>query len=405
MMWERDLGVEHVRSADYSIIAIVIFTLIGTMSQNPIAFIAVGIFVSYYIITKIYDNEAIKKLTLKNERRTIRLFPGEEEKLTMTFGNGSAFPLINGEIQFQTDPSVRAASYAVNERRYWDLVKVPLSVVAKRKTVIDLPFIAEQRGTSRINHIQYIFPHLLNFATITLKYKPIYETEFIVYPEIKPIQGVEEAFQMVPGEQRANFSPFEDLQTPLGTRDYSYSDPFHRVNWKASAKTQQLQTNVFENVVDMSYVFIVNLELDKEANMAQFTNNMEKLLSYTAFLCEYATKNNFPYELFINTRRPGPIPYIHMSEDVGESHFLHSLEMLARIPRQSMTVPFNEMLYRIGQQFYKPQTIIILGDIPTDASIIIDRWTHQQQYLYEVISYDEGAVVTPLNRGGGQIAK
>src|SRR5699024_11501215 len=93
-------------------------------------------------------------------------------------------------------------------------------------------------------------------------------------------------FQMVTSDQLINFSTFEDIQSPAGTRDYNYNDPFHRINWKATAKTNELQTNVYERVVDMSYIFLVNIGSEDKVNMAQFNQNLEDLISYTAYLCK-----------------------------------------------------------------------------------------------------------------------
>lgn len=127
-----------------------------------------------------------------------------------------------------------------------------------------------------------------------LRYYDFYQTEFIVYPKLLPVNGVNAVFHMMPGDSRLNYSPFEDVQSPLGTRDYSYSDPFHKINWKATVKTQKMQTNIYEKVVDRTFVFIVNLSTENDKNMVSFNKNLENLLSYTAYLSEYATKMRIP---------------------------------------------------------------------------------------------------------------
>jgi Protein of unknown function DUF58 len=247
-----------------------------------------------------------------------------------------------------------------------------------------------------VKNISYYFPHLLNFSMLRLRYTGFYKTEYIVYPKLLPVQGANAVFHMMQGESRLNYSPFEDIQSPLGTRDYSYSDPFHKINWKASVKTQKLQTNIYEKVVDRSFVFIINLGTENDKNMVSFNKNLENLLSYTAYLSEYATKMHVPFEIFINARKPGKVSYIHLHEGEGKTHYMHALEMLARVHKQSPIQPFNKMLHQIGKQFIKPKTIIFIGDVPANAIGMMNTWNQVQNSTYQVVDSDGGASIKPL---------
>ena len=188
------------------------------------------------------------------------------------------FPLINGELTFQIGAAIKAYTLTKDEKDYWKELKVPLSIIQKKKTSIEFPVRAEQRGVARIKNISYDFPHLLNFNRLRLRYYDFYQTEFIVYPTLLPVHGVNAVFHMMPGESRLNYSPFEDAQSPLGTRDYSYSDPFHKINWKATVKTQKMQTNIYEKVVDRTFVFIINLATENDKNMVRAVDQTSLLV-------------------------------------------------------------------------------------------------------------------------------
>ena len=389
MMWQKEFGANHVKNTDYILTSILIFSIIGIVFDYTIVFVVVSIFVTYFIINKIYDKTIGKKLTLKNPGTSERLFPGEKSTLTFEFDNHSLYPLINGRFQYQTGPPIKVLSYTKDTKSYYKQIDVPLSVMGRRKAVIELPIIAKQRGATRITNIKFQFPHLFNFDRVMLKYLPFYQAEFIVFPKLLPVQDLESIYHKVPGEQRMNFSPYEDIQSPAGTRDYNYSDPFHRINWKATAKTQKLQTNIYERVVDMSYIFIVNIGLTNAFHMADFNKNLEDLLSYTAYLCKETMERGFNFEVFINTRKTGRVPYLHIQEGEGKSHYINTLETLARIHQQSIVFPFKEMVYRIGQQFYKPKTIVVLGEITPEVSGMLETWKKQQQTLYQVKSTND----------------
>src|SRR5690625_6213241 len=92
-------------------------------------------------------------------------------------------------------------------------------------------------------------------------------------------------------------SPFENIENRIGTRNYQYGDPFKHINWKASAKAQSLQTNTFERVVDKSLIIIVNLQAKENRNFPISSEMLERNLSYTAYLAQFAINQGYPYEL------------------------------------------------------------------------------------------------------------
>ncbi|MEN2465591.1 DUF58 domain-containing protein [Ornithinibacillus sp. FSL M8-0202] len=398
MRWRKEAGTGDSRSFEYILLAVLVFFIIGVIFRSAVVFIAVGIFAAYLIGYKIYDKSIVRSLNLKNNTRTIKLFPGEEESFTFEIENRSMFPLINGEFSFQIGSAVKAYTLAKKDKDYWKELQLPLSIIQKKKTVLEFPIRAEQRGVARVKNITYDFPHLLNFSRMRLRYYDFYQTEFIVYPKLLPVNGVNAVFHMMPGDSRLNYSPFEDVQSPLGTRDYSYSDPFHKINWKATVKTQKMQTNIYEKVVDRTFVFIVNLSTENDKNMVSFNKNLENLLSYTAYLSEYATKMRIPFEIYINARKPGKIPYVHLHEGEGKTHYMHALEMLARIHKQAPILPFNNMMFHIGKQFIKPKTIIFIGDLTSGSMEMMSSWKQVQNSIYQVVAGEGGATIRPVAR-------
>src|SRR5699024_11462910 len=80
---------------------------------------------------------------------------------------------------------------------------------------------------------------------------------------------------------------------------------------------------------------------------------------------------------------------LHIKEGKKKSHYINTLETLARIHQQSILLPIKEMVYRIGQQFYKPKTIVVLGEITPEVSGMLETWKKQQQTLYQVKSTND----------------
>ncbi|HLR03659.1 MAG TPA: DUF58 domain-containing protein [Virgibacillus sp.] len=397
MMWQRHFGESYYKNYDFLLTVLIVLIIIALFAGKTVIFTVIGIYAAYFMMYTQFDKHILKNITLKNPKHIIRLFPGEEGTLTFDLANKSTFPAINGQFRFQTDSSVHAKELSKEINNYWNQYQIPISLVRKGHTMLSFPIYAEHRGTARIRNITYSFPHLFNFDNVELHYAPFFKTEIIVFPEPKYVHGLGSVFEMTPGSHPVHSSVFEDIQDRVGTRDYHYSDAFARINWKASAKTHRLQTNVYEKVIDLSYLFIVNIETKLgEMNMVQFDENLENLLSYTAYLCQYATEKDIPFEMYINARKPGKEPFLHLQEGVGQTHFGNALEMLARIQRQSMAVPFDHMLYRIGKQLRKPQSIVLVGDVFPKAGQMIQSWNRIQNNISHVTAMgDDDAYLVP----------
>lgn len=391
MKWNKEFSRSYVVNSEFMLVAVVLLFIVGLFIKQPLLYLIMGVFMAYYLINKSYNYFIGTKLILENERKKIRLFVEEESDLIFEFSNESFLPMINGVLEFQMNDTAIPTQHDIVRQTYWNHLKASLSLISKGKTVIRIPIKASQRGTSYIQNITYTFPHLFNFEPLKLNHLDRYKTEIIVYPEILPVKNIETVLNMVPGTHRNPSSPFEEILNPLGTRDYNYSDPFQRINWKASAKASQLQTNIYEKVIDLSYLFIVNLDNKSGENMLDFSINLEKVISNTAYLCRYATERSIPFELFINTRNSGRTPYLHLLENVGINHYGKALETLARIKRQALVLPFEQMLYQAEKQFDKMKTIIIIGEVSGQAEHIINRFGKKHNNIFHIIDPGEEA--------------
>jgi uncharacterized protein (DUF58 family) len=75
------------------------------------------------------------------------------------------------------------------------------------------------------------------------------ETEpsyLLVYPRIVPLQGYELASRRPIGDVRLTHRLFEDPTRIGGVRPYEQGDPLNRVHWRATARTGQLHSKVYE---------------------------------------------------------------------------------------------------------------------------------------------------------------
>ncbi len=80
------------------------------------------------------------------------------------------------------------------------------------------------------------------------RYRLLTEPQFVlVLPKVLPLQGYNLASRRPIGEIRVAHRLFEDPTRLAGVRLFQQGDPLNRVHWRATARTGQLHSRVYEN--------------------------------------------------------------------------------------------------------------------------------------------------------------
>jgi uncharacterized protein (DUF58 family) len=79
------------------------------------------------------------------------------------------------------------------------------------------------------------------------RYRVAAEPQYVlVYPKVVPLQGYDLASRRPIGEVRMSHRLYEDPTRIAGVRGYLAGDPLNRVHWRATARTGELQSKVYE---------------------------------------------------------------------------------------------------------------------------------------------------------------
>lgn len=68
----------------------------------------------------------------------------------------------------------------------------------------------------------------------------------LVFPQVMPLEGYDVSSKRPIGEVRMSYRLYEDPTRIAGVRRYEAGDPLSRVHWKATARTGQLHSKVYE---------------------------------------------------------------------------------------------------------------------------------------------------------------
>jgi uncharacterized protein (DUF58 family) len=394
MKWQRKVAPEDLKAFDTILLAAIALLITGLVTQEVLPYLITAILTAHLLLSKVFDRNVVKNLHINNDKQTIRMFPEEESDLTITLKNNMHLPLVHGELTFRIGHQLAVKNQMIDEASEMaSTVSIPASLSRKKQVELTIPVKALSRGTVRITRLSYQYMHYFGFYRDAIHFSEPFQKEFIIYPALKKVEGIQSVFHYHPGSARLRHSPFEDTQDIIGTRDYISSDSFQRINWKASARSQQLQTNVYQRVADRSFVFLVNLQTGLKAGAGE---RIEDLISYTAYLCHTAREEDQPYELIVNLLHTGNTPYLHQHAGDGHHHLAKSLELLARIPKHALIQQFNVVLYHMVKTQKLSKTILLLGDIPKDALHLLQQLRALGHHLFYVEEIEGTAKIRTL---------
>lgn len=82
--------------------------------------------------------------------------------------------------------------------------------------------------------------------------------EFYVYPKRVKSEKIQLLYQKIMGDLLVRKKLYEDPFSFGGIREYVNSDPMNRINWKATAKTQELAVNMYESSESQTVTIVLD---------------------------------------------------------------------------------------------------------------------------------------------------
>ncbi|MEK5393759.1 DUF58 domain-containing protein [Margalitia sp. FSL K6-0131] len=353
------------------------------IGSNTIMFLFIFGFFAI-MVNSLYLKLVGNKLTIQNSRSLVRLNVKDIDEWKFTFTN-KGLPILNGNIRVSFTNKVEPIHHSFIDVRSIIDVNIPFKAWHNEQVDVVIPVKAMKRGVSKIDSIEIKIPHLFGTGCVILHSKKVVQAKKLVLPERKTVKTSNKEYKFLQGSQSLRTSIFFDPLTPIGTRDYQNGDPFQYIHWKASAKTQQLQTKVFSAIGAKTWLFLLNVNGNKE--------NFETRISHCAYLIDYATKENIPFALAINVTTFGESSYYFLMEGEGRQQRLRAFDLLAHLSVASYAVPYHLMIKDILQKGIFYPYVIYFGeiDLSTHASLI--SFEEKGSMVFSVKSLaDQGAM-------------
>lgn len=214
-------------------------------------------FLSYYIIKSQYRKHWDKNLEIDIFLPEENLHEGDVSFVKEVIVNDKMLPLPTLETRFHLDRGLRyvddSANSAVSDMLYRRDV---FALGIKRKISRSFEITCIKRGYYTLEEVDIISSDL--FLSQKFLSKKKFFQAFYVYPKKVRSDKLALPFKQIMGELAVKKVLYEDPFSFAGIRAYTPDDTMNKINWKASAKSQDLVVNVFDSAINQKVFLILD---------------------------------------------------------------------------------------------------------------------------------------------------
>lgn len=369
----------------FIIAVLIILNLLFTADLNSWFQLIIGIVITMTVLNLIYEKYVAESLTLEVLPGQIRKYKGQEGTLQLKIVQRGWLPVLSAQIHISAGDDIKFHNdQALKIRNVTENI-FTFTVFPGKSTVIEVPFEAKNRGTSKIINTKISIPRLFGFGEIKLEQIGHSNHEILVYPDRYALHNQPLKAKIEQGLYLEKNTLFHDPLLTSGSRPYQRTDSLRDVHWKLSARSGELMTKEYERTTHMSWLFLINLRSEKSFAPP---HNIEIIFEKLAYIFGEITKENIPFKLMANMRTFDQNHFFTLDESSGKLHYRTTLEALARIKTVTYTISFDRFLKFVQQTEKTPTHIIFTGEI--DPLIVKEL----KMYL------DRGTVIYQLNEHG-----
>lgn len=347
-----------------AVIILLILNIFYGIEINPMLAVSLGFFISFALLNYIYEKNVAKRLGIEILNKKIRMYKGQKEIIRIKITQDGIMPILDGRLSLSAGDDIRFEHDISSGIRYHTVTDIKFTVMPRSSIIIDVPFTGYSRGVSKIVKPEMKIPQIFGFDTIDLKQIGRLDHEIIVYPDRYAIHNEKMENQMSQGSFMQKNALFSDPLITTGTRDYIPEDSMRDIHWKASAKTGELQTRLYEKTTKITWLILINL---RSENSYAPPENIEEMFEKIAFITAKATEAGIPYKIITNMVMMDNRSFFSLDESTGQLHYKHTLESLARTNTVTYTLSFERLLRHVRLHEEIPTHIIFTGI--ADASI------------------------------------
>lgn len=214
------------------------------------------VIISYFIIEEVYKKCWNHNLEIDVFLPEEQLYEGDITNIKEVIINDKMLPLPILEVFFHFKKGLKYTDMAnslVSDKLYRRDV---FAVGMKRKISRTFEVACVKRGYYTLESLELMSSDL--FMQQKFLGEKQFFKEFYVFPKKVKSEKIGLPYKKIMGDLISRKHLYEDPFSFGGVRDYAITDPMNRINWKASAKAQDLIVNMYESSINQKIVVVLD---------------------------------------------------------------------------------------------------------------------------------------------------
>ncbi|MCS5641980.1 MAG: DUF58 domain-containing protein [Dehalococcoidia bacterium] len=244
---------------------LVIVVLVGAISREPMIAAPGALAFVIAMVARIWSALSLEEITIDRSSSVDHAFQSDEIEITFTIENNKPLPVPWLEINEYVPRGMLIEGQKAVEQSYLGGAEIKVSTALRpyERVRIKRKLTALSRGKYRLGKTRLrsgdLFGLYSSDASLDHTAWSIY-----VYPRIKPLLG----FSLMPkkpiGDSIARHQLWDDPSRPSGVREYRPGDPIKNIDWKTTARrndifVRQFDPSVSEQIVIFAEAITTNV--------------------------------------------------------------------------------------------------------------------------------------------------
>lgn len=312
-------------------------------------------FLVHVFLNKIYAKLWKKDLEADVQFQKEPSMEGEKGYLTETISNRKWMFLPILQVGFQLHRNLLFAdgeNASVSDQSYKRDI---FSVGSYQKITRTIPFYCSKRGYYELKNIELVTRDLL----LTGKH---YETlqkwdQLYVYPRLLNDKRLDISFQKIMGSILAKRNLYEDPFEFRGIREYQPMDPMNKINWKASARSDQWMVNLYGSTSAQEVMILLDVE---DETIWKYDEIHEEGIRLAASYASRCVENGIPVGVLTNGRDVLTKEIFQLAVGSGKQQVRLVNEGLSRLDLTQAPEPMEHILEKERQNLESTQKTYIM---------------------------------------------
>jgi uncharacterized protein (DUF58 family) len=339
---------------------------IGLVASQGLLLVVGSLVLVLALAARIWERFAFRSVSHTRSISRKRAFIGDTIDYSVSLDNDKVLPLIWVDIQDSfpegldlTGATMRGTGLELNRQH-----TITTSLLPYQKATWKYSLMCSERGYHRIGPVRLRTGDIFGFNSAETRYNQF--DHILVFPRVVDIEGLMFPAEHPMGEIRGTRPIYFDTNRVVGQRDYQPRDPMKHIDWKATARARTLQTKVFEPVVSLNMLIVMNGSTREHSWQGSNRRLFERTVTIAASVASLADRRGYTYGVVSNAVASYSGKWIHVPMGASSSQLTMALEALA-MAAPYVVAPLAEVVNSERDSLPAGTTVILVTPSLSDS--------------------------------------